>query len=165
MPLQRQGVLRQGITTGFIGATAVAVWFLIVDTIAGRPLHTPYLLGAAVFGVLGPPAGESAALLIAAYTVFHYAAFAVIGIVLAAIISRGDDDPAVLAGLAIFVVVFQVGFLGFTALLSEWRALGNLAWYQIGAANLVALVLMGGYLYRAYPRAAGGMANALGGRT
>ena len=165
MPLQRHGVLRQGITTGFIGATAVAVWFLIVDTIAGRPLYTPHILGAAVFGVLGPPAGESAALLITAYTIFHYAVFTVIGIVLAAIVSRGDDDPAVLAGLAVFIVIFQVGFLGFTALLSEWRALGSLAWYQIGAANLVALVLMGGYLYRAYPGAAGGMASALGGRT
>jgi len=165
MPLQRQGILRQGLITGFIGATAVAIWFLIVDSIAGRPLYTPHILGAAVFGVLGPPRGESAALLIVAYTIFHYAVFTLIGIVLAAIVSRGDDDPAVLAGLAVFVVIFQVGFLGFTALLSEWTALGNLAWYQIGAANLVALALMGAYLYHAHPRAAGGMANALGGRT
>jgi len=161
----RHGVLRNGLITGLIGATAVALWFLIVDTVSGRPLYTPHVLGAAVFGVLGPSSGDSAALLIGAYTVFHYVVFAIIGIVLAALISRGDDDPAVLAGLAIFVVVFQVGFLGFTALLSEWRPLGSLAWYQIGAANLVALVLMGAYLYRAYPRAVGRLGDALGGRS
>ena len=161
----RRGILRHGILTGLIGATAVALWFLIVDSVSGRPLYTPRVLGGAVFGVLGPSTGDSAALLIGAYTLFHYAVFIVIGIVLAALISRGDDDPAVLAGLAIFVVVFQVGFLGFTALLSEWTALGSLAWYQIGAANLVALALMGAYLYRAYPRAAGRLGEAFGGRT
>ena len=165
MPQLRQSILRQGVVTGFIGATAVALWFLIVDLVAGRPLYTPHVLGAGVFGVLGPPAGESAALLIAAYTVFHYAAFTVIGIVLAAIVARSEDDAAVLAGLAVFVVIFQVGFFGLTALLSEWSALGNLAWYQLGAANLVALLLMGGYLYRAHPRAARRLADALGGRT
>lgn len=165
MPQIRQSVLRRGIVTGFIGATAVAIWFLIVDLIAGHPLYTPHVLGAAVFGVLGPPAGESMATLVVAYTLFHYAAFAVIGIILAAIVSRSDSDPAVLAGLAVFAVIFLVGSFGFTALLSEWTALGNLAWYQIGAANLIALVLMGGYLYRAYPRAGHGLVEALGGRT
>lgn len=163
MPLQRQGILRQGLITGFIGATAVAVWFLIVDSIAGRPLYTPHILGAAVFGVLGPPRGESAALLIVAYTIFHYAVFTLIGIVLAAIVSRGDDDPAVLAGLAVFVVIFQVGFLGFTALLSEWTALGNLAWYQIGAANLVASIVMFTYLVRRHRGAVRGAGEALRG--
>ena len=54
---RRLGVIREGILTGIIGATAVAVWFLIVDTINGHPLYTPRALGAAVFGVLGPPAG------------------------------------------------------------------------------------------------------------
>jgi hypothetical protein len=36
--------LREGIITGFIGATAIAIWFLIVDTISGRPFYTPILL-------------------------------------------------------------------------------------------------------------------------
>jgi hypothetical protein len=36
-------LLREGIITGFIGATAIAVWFLIVDTISGHPFLHPDL--------------------------------------------------------------------------------------------------------------------------
>src|SRR5881392_1355018 len=45
--------LREGIITGFIGATAIAVWFLIVDTIAGHPFYTPIFLGKGVVSILG----------------------------------------------------------------------------------------------------------------
>ena len=44
--------LREGIITGFIGATAIAVWFLIVDTIAGHPFYTPIFLGKGVVSIL-----------------------------------------------------------------------------------------------------------------
>ena len=42
-------VLREGFWAGCIGAAAVAVWFLIVDTVNGRPFFTPAMLGSAVF--------------------------------------------------------------------------------------------------------------------
>ena len=45
--------LREGVITGFIGATAIAVWFLVVDTIAARPFYTPIFLGKGVVSVLG----------------------------------------------------------------------------------------------------------------
>ncbi len=45
--------LREGVITGFIGATAIAAWFLIVDTIGGRPFYTPIFLGKGVVSVLG----------------------------------------------------------------------------------------------------------------
>src|SRR5205823_9923117 len=35
--LEQHRTLREGLTAGVLGATAVAVWFLILDTIAGRP--------------------------------------------------------------------------------------------------------------------------------
>ena len=37
----RSNLLVEGAITGAIGATAVAVWFLIVDAVSGRPLYTP----------------------------------------------------------------------------------------------------------------------------
>src|SRR6185295_18953790 len=45
--------LREGLITGFIGATAIAIWFLIVDTIAGHPFYTPNFLGEGVVTILG----------------------------------------------------------------------------------------------------------------
>src|SRR3954471_16249644 len=40
---------REGTLAGIIGAASVALWFLIVDSIAGRPFFTPAILGASVF--------------------------------------------------------------------------------------------------------------------
>ena len=46
--------LREGILAGLIGATSVAIWFLVIDVIGGRPLHTPSVLGEALMNaVLG----------------------------------------------------------------------------------------------------------------
>ena len=53
-------VYLEGIRAGLVGASIIALWFLIVDTIAGRPLYTPTVLGAALFhggAGLAAPAG------------------------------------------------------------------------------------------------------------
>ena len=42
-------VYREGFIAGTLGAITVAVWFLIIDTLQGRPLYTPTVLGTAVF--------------------------------------------------------------------------------------------------------------------
>lgn len=159
-----RSIARDGITAGVIGATAVAVWFLIVDTIAGHPLHTPRVLGTALFSVLGPLGSEGSTVHILAYTVFHYVAFIVIGIIAAAIIHWSDREPTVLAGLLILFVAFELGFYGLTALLAEYLPLGDLAWYQVAAGNLIAAVLMGTYLWRTNPALGQHFAEALDGR-
>ena len=159
-----RNLLTEGAITGAIGATAVALWFLIVDTVAGRPLYTPELLGEAFFSLFGPAAGETPLQFVIAYTIVHYLAFALVGVVLAAIVRRADEDPHVLAGLVLGGVVFLLASFGFVAFLSQGTRLGNLAWYQIGAATLVASILMGGYLWRTHPRMAGELQFALEGR-
>ncbi len=40
---------QEGIVAGVVGAATVAVWFLVLDTIAGRPFYTPTVLGTALF--------------------------------------------------------------------------------------------------------------------
>ena len=106
---RRSNLLVEGAITGAIGATAVAIWFLIVDTIAGRPLYTPELLGQAVFSIFGPAAGETATQHVLGYTLVHYAAFAIVGTILAAIVRRADEDPNVLAGLAMIPIFSLAG--------------------------------------------------------
>ena len=47
-------VMAEGTDVGIIGGLAVAVWFLILDTVAGHPFQTPSLLGQVVlFGDSG----------------------------------------------------------------------------------------------------------------
>ena len=39
MAAEEHRTLREGVLAGFLGASAVALWFLILDTVAGRPFR------------------------------------------------------------------------------------------------------------------------------
>lgn len=156
--------IREGVIAGALGASVVAIWFLGVDVIAGHPLRTPALLGRALVSVLGPFGGEGALTYIAAYTVFHYVAFAFIGTLATLAIHWAEREPTVLAGFLILFVVAEIGFYGLVGFLSEPDVLGGIAWYQALIGNLLAAAVMGWYLWRAHPRLAGDFDKALSGR-
>lgn len=147
----RHGTVREGIIAGVLGATAVAVWFLAVDLMAGRPFFTPALLGRGLIGILGPGHVDTTLTVVAFYTVFHYVAFAVMGIVVTAIIHLSARHPPVLGGFFMLFVAFESGFYGLTYVLSLRTPLHDIAWYQIGMANLLASSLMLGFLWRRHP--------------
>lgn len=162
--MTRHTILREGAIAGIIGATTVALWFLVVDLIAGHPLYTPEVLGTGLLSVLGPSGSESKMLIVAMYSVVHYAAFILVGILAAAIVHAAEREPNLLAGALILFVAIEIGFYGLTALLSQTDALGTLAWYQIGLANLLAAAAMGVYLWRAHPALGRDLNYALQGR-
>ena len=160
----QHSAVREGVIAGALGATVVAVWFLGVDVVAGHPLRTPELLGRALVSVLGPLGGEGALTYIAAYTVFHYIAFAVIGTLAAIAIHWSESEPTVLAGFAILFVVVEIGFYGLVGFLSEPGVLGGIAWYQVLIGNLLSAAVMGMYLWREHPRLGRDFNRALSGR-
>lgn len=159
--VKAQSVMREGITAGAIGAVTVAVWFFVVDLIAGRPLFTPAVLGEGVASVLGGPA-FSATTNIAVYTVFHFVAFFALGILLSWIVHRAETEPHVLVIFMLLFIICELGFYGITAVLAETR-LKSLAWYQIAAGNVLAAVSMGWYLWRAHPALKAEMISAVEG--
>lgn len=161
--MHNASLMREGVIAGVLGAVGVALWFLLVDAINGTPLYTPALLGEGVLSVFGVRRSDDFFTYASIYTVFHFVAFIVIGIIAAAIVHMGEREPAVLAGALILFVAIQVAFYGFTALLSQSDRIGDLAWYQVGIANLIAATLMGVYLWRAHPALGRRMDFALGG--
>lgn len=159
-----RSVVAEGVIAGFIGATTVAIWFLIVDVIRGRPFLVPAALGHGLRHALGMTGVDGFATNVISYTFVHYAAFLVVGILAALILRRSDSHPAVLAGAFLLFVVFEVGFLVLTTALPESRALGLPSWTLVSIANVLAAITMGGYLWRAHPRLRGNLDRALGGR-
>jgi hypothetical protein len=144
---------REGVVVGMLGALAVAVWFLIVDTVAGRPLHTPAVLGAIVSHAADPIAaadGPDRLKLAALYTPIHCILFALFGVVVVFLIHHAQRRPSLLTLGVMLFAAFEVGFTGMVALL-EQTALGDLAWYQVAIGNLIAVVAMGWYLMRRHP--------------
>jgi hypothetical protein len=131
-------VIREGIAAGLIGAAVVAVWFLVYDTLKLQPLRTPALLGAAVFeGLRDPSLLQIRLEIVLGYTALHFTAFALFGIIAAALLVAAEREPRVLLGLFILFWCFELFFLGFVSALDE-ALVGALLWWNIAIANLLA---------------------------
>jgi len=159
----RQTIVRDGVIAGILGATAVAIWFLVLDTIAGHPFATPAALGRGLVGILGPHRNEGAAVFVAAYTVFHYAAFILAGLIVAVIVNFAQREPSVLAGAMMLFVAFEIGFYGLSSALSQSRFFGALGWTQVATGNLIAAIVMGIYMWRRHPELGRELNHALSG--
>jgi hypothetical protein len=145
-------LVREGVIAGIIGASAIAVWFFFVDLIAGHPLFTPSTLGRGLLSILGPvPANQSTFVIVLVYTLFHYAAFIVLGMVAAMIVSLAKQEPSILMGFVVLFAAIEVVFYALVGLLSQATPLGSLAWYNVMIGNLLAAGAMGVYLLRAHP--------------
>lgn len=156
--------VREGIVAGLLSATVIVVWLGIVDLIGAHPFFTPTVLGRglySLFGGLRPT--DTPAMYVALYTVFHYAAFCVIGIIVATIVHGARRSPGVMAGFLVLFVIFEMGFYGLAAALSVNSQLQDLAWYQIGAANLIASAVMFWYMWVRHPELKGNIRTALEG--
>ena len=157
-------IMRDGIVAGLLGATAVALWFLGLDTLYAHPLATPEALGRGLLRVFGPPGNEGPLTFVVGYTIFHYFAFIVAGVLLAVIVHWARSQPTVLAGAMMLFVAFEIGFYGLSSALQESPFLGALGWAQVATGNLIAALVMGGYMWRAHPELKEEFSYALGGR-
>jgi hypothetical protein len=164
MDAREHDTIREGIYAGVLSATAIAVWLFIVDVVARRPFFTPDVLGSGLLRFVGAPRlSDTVALHVAFYTVFHYVAFAIIGVIVAWVVHQARRTPTILAGALILFVMVEGGFYGLAAVLSLSTALGQIAWYQIMIANLLASVVMFGFMYMRHPELKGQFTEALDG--
>src|SRR5712692_1443974 len=150
--MQLSRILREGFIAGLIGAGAVALWFLVVDVIAGRPFFTPAMLGSAVFwGVHDPAHVVIEYSRIIGYTMIHVSAFIVVGVVAAAL--AAEVAPPTLYLVIVFFAVFEFGFYVTVAILAQ-PLLGSLAWWNVAIGNAIAGLGMGYYLWHVHPKIA-----------
>ncbi len=143
-------VFREGLIAGMLGAAAVAIWFLVIDTAAGAPLRTPALLGAAVMeGLRDPAALVITWSLVWRYTLIHGAAFAVFGWLMAGLLALADREPRLLYAFVMLFCCFEVLFIALIMILAEWL-FETLAWWNILAGNLFAAFAMLAYFFRGH---------------
>jgi hypothetical protein len=155
------GVLREhklvasGLVTGLIGAAAVAVWFLVLDVARGQPFFTPAALGAALLlGATSQAEVQVTLPMVAAYSVLHVGAFAVIGIGVEWVAERIERAPAVLRAGVLTFVLLEALFIGVVGALSQW-VLGALGYWAVAVGNLLALASMAMWVLARHPRLRG----------
>ncbi|MBI1797718.1 MAG: hypothetical protein HY076_08405 [Candidatus Eisenbacteria bacterium] len=146
-------ILLDGLFTGAIGALAVAIWFLIVDSLAGRPLFTPALLGSVLLhgGASAAQGVVVAPLEVAAYTAFHFAAFLVAGIAFSWLMTLFERFPIVGFVLLVLFACLQICFFAMNVVLGA-QLMGQLRPWAVIAANFIAATCMALYQWKRHPQ-------------
>ncbi len=132
-----------GILAGGFGASAIALYFLVVDVVARQAFYTPSLVGAAVLG--RDAGGEVDLFLVAVYTAIHGVLF--IGLATAcawllARLPRTPDFPLIALGI---YVALEGGFIVFARLMLPGLA-ESVGHGHIAVGNILAALAMAAYL-------------------
>lgn len=150
--LRAYPVVFEGVSTGLVGAAAVAFWFLLVDLARGGPFLTPAILGSALLlGGSGPAAVVVSPGVIAAYSFGHVAAFLVLGFLFARVLRDERPRPIFWTRAIAVLALVEVLFYGTMLLLAAW-VVQQLGWLAVLVANVLAGVSMGLWLLRTRAR-------------
>lgn len=145
--LRGHPLLMDGIVTGLVGGFAVAIWFLILDVMAGQPLYTPAALGSLVFlGANGPAGVELSAAVVAGYTALHFTAFAAAGLALTWLADQLERTPTFWLMALIALVILEGVFLAWALAFGSW-VLGALGGWSVVIGNVIAIASMAGWLW------------------
>jgi hypothetical protein len=139
-----------GILAGGFGAAIVAVFFLIVDLVAGHPLFTPNALGSSLFlGEAAAPEAPISPVLVVGYTAVHVGFFVGFGVIAAfEVLSMRripPSDAGTLLLTAVLFVAFEASFLAMAWLFAP-HLTGVLGLGRVALANAIAAFAMAKYL-------------------
>src|SRR6185436_17744858 len=142
-------VYQDGIVAGILAALAVALWFLIVDTVRGQPLYTPSVLGTALFRREAPlvplAATPVSADMVLMFTWVHGLVFAGLGGIAAWLLGVAERSPQLGFGIILLFVIFESCFT-MAAYLIAAPVLQALTWPAVVVGNLLAAAVMAAYL-------------------
>jgi hypothetical protein len=154
-PAQLSDLIFDAFYASAIGGSAVALYFLFVDTLAGAPLLTPSILGGSLFMGADPTQVTSVRMdAVVLYTAFHLFACCVLGGAVALVVHtieyyRWNSARVMFATFALL----QVVFLAFASLtmpaVVERIGLGQIALGNLFAATSVTVFLRASRNWRA----------------
>jgi hypothetical protein len=144
-------LLQEGMESGLIGGILVAVWFLILDLMQGRPLATPSILGQLIIlGRSAPVLDKLVPEAIAAYSFLHFGGFILFGMGVCELVHLAVREAFFRFALLVVFVVFEVFFLGVTQILFHGTR-GLFPYWTVLVANTLAAIGMGLYFWFKHP--------------
>lgn len=149
--LKQYPIIADGLMTGTVGAAAIALWFLVIDALAGRPLFTPAALGSVI--LLGAQSSNDVHLavgIVVAHTCIHLLAFFGVGVAIEWGARQLERFPSFWLVALIAVIVLDVLFVGVVGSLALW-VLGAVGLWSVVIGNLIAVSAMGYRVWRERP--------------
>lgn len=135
--------LVEALYAGIFGGSAVALFFLVIDIMAGQPLFTPSLLGSVlVFGAEPNDVLPVRFDAVAYFSIVHIAAFTVLGALLSFVVHEVElhsKHPAVV--MLVFFGIIEAGFFVVTPLLLP-GVITVLGMTRVAGANLLAALAL-----------------------
>jgi len=146
--MKLNGTITRGAMAGFIGATALAFWFLVIDSARATPFYTPLFVARTLLGLDATPGGHP--LLLAMYTAFHFGVFILLGIAVAWVLEKAHIPPFMLLGLVLGFLLFDLIFYA-GVIVTGTNVVRELGWPAVLAGNLIAGTALMRYLYVTVP--------------
>ncbi len=144
-------IVSEGVLAGVIAASAVAAVFFIVDVVSGQAFRTPKQLGVMLLTLFGSSATGDLTTPLALYTLFHFIAFIIAGILAASIVQVTMKQPIAILLFVILFFAFEVAFTGFVAFL-DVTSTGGITPYQVAIGNIVASIAMALFFRARHPK-------------
>ena len=140
-------ILGDGTMAGVIGASAIALFFLLIDTARREPLFTPSVMASALLRSEAPAQASVDLSMVAAYSVLHGAAFVAVGVLAAwATAMRHASVATFTLAIALFGTL-EAGFL-VTCIAVNRTLLDVVGVAPATVGNLLAAIGMAAYLHR-----------------
>lgn len=146
-------IVSEGVLAGVVAASAVAVVFLLVDLAAGQAFRTPQLLGGMLLQLFGASAeaATDGTTALALYTLFHFVAFIIAGVIAAAIVQVTMKQPVAVLLFVILFFAFEVAFTGFVTVVGV-QSNTAITPVQVALGNIVASIAMALFFRARHPR-------------
>ncbi|HVA82213.1 MAG TPA: hypothetical protein VNF29_14900 [Candidatus Binataceae bacterium] len=148
----RTRIIIDGATAGILGGVVVALWFLLFDLSRGHGFETPALLAATLLHGLRDPnlMHQGVVRLVAEYTMLHFCAFIIVGVVAALLLEAAENEPPFLISVLIFFGAFETFFVAVVLFLGP-QVMAALTWWGIIVGNLLATGAMLTYFFWRHP--------------
>jgi hypothetical protein len=149
-------LLREGMLAGCAGGATMALWFFILDMLAGHPFYTPSVLGTSLFqgpGGFATPVPHTVSIpMVVAFSCVHWLIFAAVGGIASWLLTCAEYNRYLGFGLLFLflLIVFELGFLIASTMFSEVLRTA-LDWKTVYPGNLLAAIAMGLYLWYRHP--------------
>jgi len=141
--------MKRGVVAGLLAGGVVAVWFFVLDLLAGHPLLTPAALGSSL--LFARTSVEYSARTIVGYCVFHFALFVIGGIVYSWIADRLERRPSFAVFALLALILLEALTIAIIAGMAQW-GLGSFGVWSVTIGNVIAIAVMTAYLWARHPR-------------